>query len=149
MQFTHKHNIVRGFVYGYNNIFVMKARHVFWRLILRECTLTHCFFLFLFVLINDLTNLAHSERVYVPSLSCVALILAHNLHHPNAFWLTLYFLCLLHAFYNIFGIRMGTSDATLLADFLYSYETDFMQRLPKKTIEKNLTWCFNVTFAIY
>jgi hypothetical protein len=50
-------------------------------------------------------------------------------------------------FQQTVGIHMGTNCAPLLADlFLYSYETDFIQGLKKKT-EKKLHRSFNFTFS--
>jgi hypothetical protein len=50
-------------------------------------------------------------------------------------------------FQQTVGIHMGTNCAPLLADlFLYSYETDFIQGLQKKT-EKKLHRSFNFTFS--
>ena len=49
-------------------------------------------------------------------------------------------------FQQTVGIHMGTNCRPLLADlFLYSYETDFMQGLLKKS-EKKLTQSSNFTF---
>ena len=49
-------------------------------------------------------------------------------------------------FQQTVGIPMGTNCAPLLADlFLYSYEADFIQELPKKN-EKKLARSFHFTF---
>ena len=51
-----------------------------------------------------------------------------------------------HVFQQTVGMPLGTTCAPLLADlFLYSYETDFIQRFLKKN-QKKLAPSFNFTF---
>ena len=48
-------------------------------------------------------------------------------------------------FRQVIGIPMGTNCAPLLADFLYSYETEFLDKLISKG-KRNLARQFNLTY---
>ena len=64
----------------------------------------------------------------------------------SSFWLTIYFLWWTCFQQTVGRIPMDTNCAPLLADlFLFSYVTDFIQRLLKKN-EKKLVRSFNFTF---